>query len=106
MSEQPHKKWNWLTIDFFEHLPHAFDIIMVQEPSFAIFLIFFEGDSEGVGNIHGFSVILPEENTDDTLACCPSRCTGVVVCDGKKDKWVYDCMVLSECPFEGYSIFR
>src|SRR5260370_36062537 len=79
---------------------------MGQGRGCVFFLSFLEGDREGVGNIHGFSVILPEENTDDTLACCPSRCTGVVVCAGKKDKWVYECMVLSECPFEGYGIFR
>lgn len=48
------------TIDFLEHLPHSFNIIVIEEPSLRILLILFEGNSEGVGDIHGLSVVLTE----------------------------------------------
>ena len=63
---------------------------MVQEPRFAILLIFFEGNSEGIGNVHGLAAILPEENADDAFVGCSSRGACMVVCDGKKDQRVHD----------------
>ena len=60
-----------LTVNLLEHLPHAFDIIVVQEPCFRVLLVLFEGDTEGVGNVYRLAVILTEKDTDDTLVRAP-----------------------------------
>ena len=56
-----------LTVHLLEHLPHPFDVIVVQEPRFRVLLVLLERDTEGIGNIYGLAVILTEKNTDDTL---------------------------------------
>jgi hypothetical protein len=56
-----------LTVHLLEHLPHPFDVIVVQEPCFRVLLVLLEGDTEGVGNVYRLAVILTEKDTDDTL---------------------------------------
>lgn len=68
------------TIDFLEHLPHALNVVMIEEPRLWVLLVLLERDSERIGNIHALPVILPEQYTD----YAPIRGTGggarVVVC--------------------------
>ena len=59
------------TVDFLEHLPHPFDVVVVQEPCFRIFLVLLERDTEGIGNVYRLAVILTEKDTDDTLVRAP-----------------------------------
>lgn len=56
------------TIDFFEHLVHSLDVIMIQEPCLAIFLVFLEGDTERVCDIDCFAIVLAKQDTDNTLS--------------------------------------
>lgn len=57
-----------LTVHLLEHLPHPFDVIVVQEPRFRVLLVLFERDAEGIGNVDGLAIILAKKYTDNTLA--------------------------------------
>ena len=56
-----------LTVHLLEHLPHPFDVIMIQEPRLRVLLVLLEGDTEGIGNVYRLAVILAEKDPDDTL---------------------------------------
>ena len=47
-----------LTIYFFEHFVHRFDVIVVQKPGLGVFLVLLEGDPIAICYIHGFAIIL------------------------------------------------
>ena len=57
-----------LTVHLLEHLPHPFDVIVVQEPCFRVLLVLFERDAEGIGNVDGLAIILAKKYADNTLA--------------------------------------
>ena len=57
-----------LTVHLLEHLPHPFDVIVVQEPRFRVLLVLFERDAEGIGNVDGLAIILAKKYADNTLA--------------------------------------
>jgi hypothetical protein len=57
-----------LTVHLLKHLPHPFDVIVVQKPCFRIFLVFFERNAEGIRNIDGLAIILAKKYADNTLA--------------------------------------
>jgi hypothetical protein len=85
------------TIDFLKHIEHALDVIMVQEPRFAVLLVLFEGYTERVGDVYSFSVVLTQEDTYDSFVGVTGDGAGMVVCDGEEDEWVDDDC----CPCEG-----
>ena len=68
------------TVNLLEHLPHPLDIVMIQIPRLWIFLVFFKGDTERVGDVDGLAVVLPEEDADYTFGGGTSECAGMVVC--------------------------
>ena len=37
---------NLRTVDLLEHLPHALDVVVVEEPRLAIFVVFLERNAE------------------------------------------------------------
>ena len=55
---------NLRTVDLLEHLPHALDVVMVQEPCLRVLLILLKGYAERVGDVDCLSGVLPEEDTD------------------------------------------
>jgi len=54
--------WVLLTIDFLEHLPHSFDVIVVKKPSLRILLVFFKWYTEGIGDIDSLAMVLTEKH--------------------------------------------
>ena len=49
-----------LTIHFLEHLPHRFNIVVIEEPSLAVVLVLFKGHCERVRHVDDLSVVLAE----------------------------------------------
>ena len=54
----------YATINLLEHLPHPLDVVVIQEPCLWVSLVFFEGDTKGVGDVHCLAVVLAQEDTD------------------------------------------
>lgn len=46
------------TIDFLEHLPYILNVVVIQEPGFAVLLLLFEGYGEGICHIYGLPIVL------------------------------------------------
>ena len=53
---------------------------MIQIPRLWVFLVFFKGDTERVGDVDRLAVVLPEEDADYTFGGGTSECAGMVVC--------------------------
>ena len=71
---------NSRTVDLLEHLPHAVDVVVVEEPRLAVLLVLLEGDTEGVRDVDRAAVVLPQEDTDDAFAGASRYRAGMVVC--------------------------
>ena len=82
---------NLRTVDLLEHLPHALDVVVVEEPRLAILVVLLERDTERVRDVHRRAVVLAEEKAHDALAGAARGRARMMVRHRKQDKWVYDC---------------
>ena len=71
---------NSRTVDLLEHLPHAVDVVVVEEPRLAVLLILFKGDTEGVRDVDRGAVVLTQEDTDDAFAGASRYRPRVMIC--------------------------
>jgi hypothetical protein len=53
-----------LTIDFSKHLPHALNIVQIQEPGLRITLVFFEWHGESTVIPRGVQVSLCQDTSE------------------------------------------
>jgi hypothetical protein len=53
---------------------------MVQKPRLAVLFILLEGDPKRVGDVYSFSIVLSEEDANDSFEGIAGDGTGVVVC--------------------------
>ena len=56
-----------LTIYLLEHLPDSLNVVMIQEPSFAILLILFKWYGERVRHVHDLAVVLTQQDAYGSL---------------------------------------
>ena len=78
------------TIDLFEHLPHAFNVVVVEEPCLRVPFILFKGYSKRVRDVDCLAVVLPEQHADDPLRRALRHGPRMVVGDREEDERVYD----------------
>lgn len=79
------------TVDLFEHVVHALDVIVVEEPRLAVLFVLLEWDTERIGDVDGLDVVLSQEDADDPFCRVAGDRSGVVVCHGQEDERVDDC---------------
>jgi hypothetical protein len=73
----------YCTVDLLEHLPHAFDVIMVQKPSLAILLVLLEWYPKRICDVYRFAIVLAKKDTDHALCGIARHGSCVVVGDGE-----------------------
>ena len=81
---------NLRTVDLLEHLPHALDVVVIEEPRLAILVVLLERDTERVRDVHRRAVVLPKENAHDAFAGAARGRACMMVRYRKQDQWVYD----------------
>ena len=56
-----------LTIDLFEHLEHALDIVVVEEPRLGVLVVLLERNPERVGDVDRLARVLTEQHAHDAF---------------------------------------
>ena len=85
LAPQKRRGRNSRTVDLLEHLPHALNIVVVEEPRLAVALVLLERNAERVGDVHGRAVVLPQQHANDSLCGAFGDGTRMVVCYGEED---------------------
>jgi hypothetical protein len=79
------------TVDLLEHLEHALDVVVVEEPRLAVLLVFLERDAERVRDVDRLPVVLAQEHADNALVRCASDGASMVVRHREEHERVDDC---------------
>jgi hypothetical protein len=79
------------TVDLLEHLEHALDVVVVEEPGLRVLLVLLERDPERVRDVDRLPVVLAEQDADDALRRATRDGPRVVVRHGEQHERVHDC---------------